>query len=547
MGDALWKWMSTPEAKKIAASAQEKAWKALQQQFPRADRSKFEIQANFSKNHTASAEVFFKGSSDVSSSVFGSDRRYWSPQMKTALGVADVDGFPYQLLPLKTKTLLPILPINFTEAAPSLKKIFNGPFEIYVTPDSLFAVKLRDIFQQTRIRHNSAAESKSWLGGPNMKYWPQQLNFAVFCVTQGCGISRKVFDNVTLPKQIRAFYRFHVYFTVRRILFQMGGIQSALPGDPTFNPSGNKYDVASYKRICAEFGIAPTSDFRYTGGKNRGLGNGYIGVTGQGPLNSGTAWPDGYYKFSDEGGKATDGNLLYFVEPDGVPQYDWFAPNKSAGLTQAGLARINESIEAFVYCILGAQVNVRSSIIGEGGRAKEAQTEFLTLMESAITQPDLAKSVQRYQLAVDEAKARLNLAVAPMAWLMPANIIINTTSVVGYNNKLKQAVSGTKLGVNNTLNTDTKKSALQLMDGGPSKVNPPNSHPSNPIHKAVMAAQNPQKKPPKKVRFNLPQDDKVGEKEAKKNRQSRNKQNPGNSLKLAPLFDVLFKKESHHC
>jgi len=42
-------------------------------------------------------------------------------------------------------------------------------------------------------------------------------------------------------------------------------------------------------------------------------------------------------------------------------------------------------------------------------------------MESAITQPDLAKSVQRYQLAVDEAKARLNLAVAPMAWLMPAN------------------------------------------------------------------------------------------------------------------------------
>jgi len=74
-------------------------------------------------------------------------------------------------------------------------------------------------------------------------------------------------------------------------------------------------------------------------------------------------------------------------------------------LTKAGLARINESIEAFVYCILGAQVNVRSSIIGEGRRAKKAQTEFLTLMEGAITQPDLAKSVQRYQLAVDEAKS----------------------------------------------------------------------------------------------------------------------------------------------
>jgi len=38
------------------------------------------------------------------------------------------------------------------------------------------------------------------------------------------------------------------------------------------------------------------------------------------------------------------------------------------------------------------------------------------------------------------------------------------------------------------------------MAGGPSKVNPPNSHPSNPIHKAVMAAQIPKKK----VHFILP-------------------------------------------
>jgi len=44
-----------------------------------------------------------------------------------------------------------------------------------------------------------------------------------------------------------------------------------------------------------------------------------------------------------------------------------------------------------------------------------------------------------------------------MAWLMPANMIINTTSVVGYNNKPKQAIPETKLGVNNGLNTDTQK------------------------------------------------------------------------------------------
>ena len=104
-------------------------------------------------------------------------------------------------------------------------------------------------------------------------------------------------------------------------------------------------------------------------------------------------------------------------------QFDWFVPNKAEGLTQAGLSRINQSIEAFVYCVLGAQVNVRSSILGDGGRAKEAQTEFLVLLEESIRQPNLSKSVQRYQLAVDEAKVRLNLAVAPGTWLMPARMV----------------------------------------------------------------------------------------------------------------------------
>ena len=196
-------------------------------------------------------------------------------------------------------------------------------------------------------------------------------------------------------------------------------------------------------------------------------------------------------KFGDEGGKAIKGDLIYYLRPETVAatQYDWFAPKTAAGLTQAGLLRINQSIEAFVYCILGAQVNVRSSILGEGGRAKEAQTEFLTLMEDAIRQTDLAKSVQRYLLAVDQAKVRLNLAVCPGAWLMPARMIINTESTLSYNNKLKQASAGIKLGITNDVNSGTKKAGLQLMDGGPSKINPPNSHPSNPIHKDAMAAQ----------------------------------------------------------
>ena len=68
----------------------------------------------------------------------------------------------------------------------------------------------------------------------------------------------------------------------------------------------------------------------------------------------------------------------------------------SEGLTQAGMSRLNQSIEAFLYCILGSRVNVRSSIIGSGGSAKEVQSEFLVLMEDAIRQLDISKSVQRF-------------------------------------------------------------------------------------------------------------------------------------------------------
>ena len=79
-------------------------------------------------------------------------------------------------------------------------------------------------------------------------------------------------------------------------------------------------------------------------------------------------------------------------------------------------------------------------------------------MDYVIRQPDLTQSVERYQPAVDQAMVSLNLAVWPGAWRMPARMIINTESTVGYNNKLKQAGAGMKLAINNEVNPDTQKS-----------------------------------------------------------------------------------------
>ena len=75
-------------------------------------------------------------------------------------------------------------------------------------------------------------------------------------------------------------------------------------------------------------------------------------------------------------------------------------------------------------------------------------------MEDEIRQPDISKSVQRVQPAIDEAKVRLNLVVSPGAWLKPSNLVINTQSAVGYNNGLRKSGARIKLEVNDSVNAD---------------------------------------------------------------------------------------------
>ena len=53
---------------------------------------------------------------------------------------------------------------------------------------------------------------------------------------------------------------------------------------------------------------------------------------------------------------------------------------------------------------------------------------------------------------------------------MPSKLLINTQSTIGYNYKLQKATSEMKLGVNNTINSDTKSVGIKSMDGDKSKT-----------------------------------------------------------------------------
>ena len=163
---------------------------------------------------------------------------YFSKEMKRDLGIA---GFPLELT-INPKQPTPKIPaVPYSSSPHTLHdRLINH--DIYVTPSDKFSINFRDIFHNNVIQHGSGSESNKWLRGPNtcMSYRPQQINFALWCATTGFGFSiRTLFnDEITdselvLPPQVRSFLWFHVYFTVRRISYEMGGVQGpvALPGD----------------------------------------------------------------------------------------------------------------------------------------------------------------------------------------------------------------------------------------------------------------------------------------------------------------------------
>ena len=418
------------------------------------------------------------GEADEETAVFDDDGKdfrssiYFSKEMKRQLGLAP--GFPLELCHNPNPKLeIPAVPFN-SETLNTIKDALVQQ-EIYVTPSDKFKIRFRDIFSDTMITHRSSHESRRWLAGPNFEYWPQQLNFAFFCATTGCGVSRRILfedkmrdgkndltdSELKLPPQVRSFFWFHVYFTVRRILFELGGPQNSLPlpGDTAFSQTENKYDIPSFERICAEFGISPNTDFRFTRGDNHGLGSVFEYFTNSGYTKTPFKYPSKETKFEDEGGRASDGNLVPYIEnTEARNQYEYFLCPVSHGLTSAGLSRINQSIESFCYAILGSQVDVRSSIAGSQGSAIETQRQFLSMVEDAIRNPDISKSVQRFQLAIESAKVRLDLAISPGLWLLPSKMVVNTESVVGYNNKLKKATTFMRIGVNSDLNIPVRRS-----------------------------------------------------------------------------------------
>ena len=451
-------------------------WARFQAKFPHADRAKFRLDVTDGVRNIYFGDHWAWGETKH-------DRNAFSNLEVSALG--KMTSFPMELT--LSMNRYPVPGISFSEGAKDIAGLLTN-LNIFVTPTKSFSAKMRNVFVKTVVSFWSSKQCYAWLGKPNYKYWPQQLNFAVWCATCGCGVSLTELEE--WPKIIQGFLKFHVYFTVRRVLYELG---VPLPDQDAFDQTDNTYNKSQFEALCNEFGVV-NADFRWIRGRNHGLGDVFEYYSGEGYRNvhvdrgydvEANTWPSKRHLFKDEGGDDGKGNLISLIRnDDSKTQYSWFIPSSGVGLTRRGMGRINRSLEAFVYCVLGAQVNIRSGIVGDSGGAVEAQQEMMKLFESAVIEENLATSVQRYQLAVQEAKLRLDLAIAPGIWLMPSNLVINTESIVGYNNELQKAGDGMQFGVNVGVNEKIKNVGIKH-NLGESKVKLPHKETSRVVEKKV--------------------------------------------------------------
>jgi len=127
-----------------------------------------------------------------------------------------------------------------------------------------------------------------------------------------------------------------------------------------------------------------------------------------------------------------------------------FLLEKSVGFTRAGIARLNDSIRTYIYCLLGAQVQARTAIIGQSGTSPDAQKQFVKNFEDAIyASLSIPDSIERYQNAINNSHSKLDFAIGSGLYMMPSDLVMKIGSLENYNNNIRIATDEMDFGVNN--------------------------------------------------------------------------------------------------
>ena len=344
---------------------------------------------------------------------------------------------------------------------------------ITIKPKRSFDVRLPNIWLSYKLPLVKEAEIyDNWIAN-QMQFWQNQLNFAIWCATTGCGVSK--LDHLrNKDPMIRSVFRFHTYYQIRRILSEM---ECPLPTHRSWNPINNGIDINAFEQLCAEFKIS-SADFRQKLDPSNGMGairyytvhttysHHHMRMKKEKVLETGGDYDSSRSDFTVEipsSGKFGSGpSHVYKIEyieqnfknNDPMTSVGSFVLDKSSGFTQAGVARINDSIRTYVWAIVGAQSQARSSILGTG-KAFDAQKQFLANVEDVInSEVDLPSSIERYQSTLQYARSKVDFVVGLGLYMIPSDMDLYIGTINGYNNLITIASDDLQLGHNDTINEE---------------------------------------------------------------------------------------------
>ena len=137
--------------------------------------------------------------------------------------------------------------------------------------------------------------------------------------------------------------------------------------------------------------------------------------------------------------------------------YRRFIAHKTSGLTKIGQKLLQQSIQSYVYAVLGARAKTRWPIVGKGAKSLQKQDVFRTIVKETIAQSDITITISNMRTAISSTNVVLNMAISPGMILVPSNLIIQKKKIPGYNNILTLATDKMKFGENTGINYKAPK------------------------------------------------------------------------------------------
>jgi hypothetical protein len=115
------------------------------------------------------------------------------------------------------------------------------------------------------------------------------------------------------------------------------------------------------------------------------------------------------------------------------------------------------NLNTYVFCVLGAQAQMRSAIVKDSSTSSDAQKQFLVILEDNIDpviKMTLPISIKRYEDVIARTRSRLNYAIAPDLYRIPADMVLKVGTVQGYNNNITVATRAMVFGINGGVNSE---------------------------------------------------------------------------------------------